>query len=197
MLRSHHRGPEGVFAAVEDQHAAVPAPGKERAAPGIQVRRVRGRTDVRALAQAAAQVKREVPMNRRSLTSVDTLAIAFATALLAPALAAARQSAQPAATAAAKTSTVPRMPDGRPDLQGVWDFRTITPMERPEVARHQGLLHRRGSGELRKGRESPPESRPDRSREGRPGLSGARRHSVQRVLVRPRQQDRRDASAPR
>jgi hypothetical protein len=71
-------------------------------------------------------------MNRRYLTSVDTLAIVFATALLAPALAAA-QSAQPAATTAAKTSSVPRMPDGRPDLQGVWDFRTITPMERPKA----------------------------------------------------------------
>ena len=28
--------------------------------------------------------------------------------------------------------TVPRTPDGQPDLQGVWDFRTITPLERPE-----------------------------------------------------------------
>ena len=27
---------------------------------------------------------------------------------------------------------VPRVASGRPDLQGVWDFRTITPMERPE-----------------------------------------------------------------
>ena len=24
----------------------------------------------------------------------------------------------------------PRTPDGQPDLQGVWDFRTITPLER-------------------------------------------------------------------
>src|SRR5262245_34043441 len=35
----------------------------------------------------------------------------------------------PATTAAA--STLPRTPDGKPDLQGVWDFRTITPLERP------------------------------------------------------------------
>jgi len=27
---------------------------------------------------------------------------------------------------------VPRISSGKPDLQGVWDFRTITPMERPE-----------------------------------------------------------------
>ncbi len=26
----------------------------------------------------------------------------------------------------------PRLADGRPDLQGVWDFRTLTPLERPE-----------------------------------------------------------------
>ena len=26
---------------------------------------------------------------------------------------------------------VPRMADGRPDLQGVWDFRSLTPLERP------------------------------------------------------------------
>jgi len=25
----------------------------------------------------------------------------------------------------------PRLPDGKPDLQGVWDFRTLTPLERP------------------------------------------------------------------
>ena len=28
--------------------------------------------------------------------------------------------------------TSPRTPDGRPDLHGVWDFRTVTPLERPE-----------------------------------------------------------------
>jgi len=27
--------------------------------------------------------------------------------------------------------TAPRTPDGKPDLQGIWDFRTVTPMERP------------------------------------------------------------------
>jgi hypothetical protein len=33
--------------------------------------------------------------------------------------------------ASSKPRKVPRTVDGRPDLQGVWDFRTITPLERP------------------------------------------------------------------
>ena len=37
----------------------------------------------------------------------------------------------PPATAA-QTSDVPRTPWGAPDLGGVWDFRTLTPLERPE-----------------------------------------------------------------
>ena len=36
--------------------------------------------------------------------------------------------------------TAPRTPDGQPDLQGVWDFRTITPLERPEELAGKELL---------------------------------------------------------
>ena len=32
----------------------------------------------------------------------------------------------------AAAQTMPRTPWGEPDLQGIWDFRTITPLERPE-----------------------------------------------------------------
>ena len=36
------------------------------------------------------------------------------------------------AAAGQSTADTPRTPDGHPDLQGVWDFRTITPLERPD-----------------------------------------------------------------
>ena len=38
------------------------------------------------------------------------------------------------------TSSIPRTPWGTPDLQGVWDFRTVTPMERPEELAGQEFL---------------------------------------------------------
>ena len=41
------------------------------------------------------------------------------------------QRAAPAATKPARTWTPARTPDGQFDLEGVWDFSTITPMERP------------------------------------------------------------------
>ena len=37
-----------------------------------------------------------------------------------------------AQTPAARKWTVPRLPDGRPDLQGTWTTQTFTPLQRPE-----------------------------------------------------------------
>ena len=34
----------------------------------------------------------------------------------------------------------PRLPDGRPDLQGVWDFRTMTPLQRPRMLADREFL---------------------------------------------------------
>ena len=43
-------------------------------------------------------------------------------------------------SAGAQSSDIPRGADGRPDLQGVWDFRTLTPLERPADQADQALL---------------------------------------------------------
>src|SRR5207302_3388341 len=68
-------------------------------------------------------------MNHRCLATIGGLISAMA--LLVPGLAAAQSNTNAATKAPSAASTVPRTPDGKPDLQGVWDFRTITPLERP------------------------------------------------------------------
>ena len=45
-----------------------------------------------------------------------------------------------AAAPGAAQEEVPRTPWGAPDLQGVWDFRTITPLQRPEELADQEFL---------------------------------------------------------
>ena len=49
---------------------------------------------------------------------------------------------------AAQTSEPSRLPDGRPDLQGVWDFRTLTPLQRPEDQGDKSVLTAEETAEL-------------------------------------------------
>src|SRR6059036_3090266 len=55
-----------------------------------------------------------------------TLAAACGLAVALAAAAPLAQAPRPAQAA------LPRTPDGHPDLQGIWDFRSATPLERPE-----------------------------------------------------------------
>ena len=71
--------------------------------------------------------------------SVSLVAIALIT--LAP-LAAAGQ------TDTSDAAATPRTPWGQPDLQGVWDFRTITPMQRPEEQADTAFITAEEAAEL-------------------------------------------------
>ncbi len=64
-------------------------------------------------------------------------------AIVAPAPGAAQ-----AQTAAADTPSPPRTPWGKPDLQGIWDFRAITPLERPRELAGKQLLTEKEAKEL-------------------------------------------------
>ena len=70
-------------------------------------------------------------MSRRLGVALATLATAIAVVALVPVPAVGQ-----APTAAGDTWIPPRTAWGEPDLQGIWDFRTITPLERPDE--HEG-----------------------------------------------------------
>jgi len=64
-------------------------------------------------------------MRTRILWAVVMTTAGLASTLLA-------QAQPPAPKAAAQAVPAPRTPWGHPDLQGTWDYRTITPLERPK-----------------------------------------------------------------
>ena len=68
-------------------------------------------------------------MSRRVLAATAAVVIAVAGAAAGQGAQVSSSDAKP--KVAAKPWTAPKTPWGHPDLQGVWDYRTITPLERP------------------------------------------------------------------
>ena len=70
-------------------------------------------------------------MRHRAVASFGVLLVAIAVTVVATRSVAGQAPASPAKPAAAKKWTVPRTPDGQPDLQGFWTNSTYVPLERP------------------------------------------------------------------
>ena len=88
-----------------------------------------------------------------------------------------------AAAQPAETAEAPRTPWGAPDLQGVWDFRSLTPLERPADLADRAFLTEEEAAELeqnalarneellnRPARRTTATSSVDRGEDGAPGF---------------------------
>src|ERR1700674_4501579 len=82
-------------------------------------------------------------MSQRFLTSMSVLAVGAAMSLSAVAVAGQTPTAAAKATTGAKTTkayTQPKTPWGDPDLQGIWNDATSTPLQRPARLGEKGVL---------------------------------------------------------
>ena len=70
-------------------------------------------------------------MRRACSMIAPALVLGVALVFGLPAGAAAQSAAENPETTAAADWSLPRTPWGAPDLQGVWDYRTMTPLQRP------------------------------------------------------------------
>src|SRR5438874_12768490 len=109
---------------MEDRNAVVPAAGEERPDTGIQVRGICGRADVRPVSKNTAEPGTERRNRMRHLPMACT-------AMAGLFLSAAGPAAAQTAPSTAKAYKLARTADGHPDLQGMYDLATITPVERP------------------------------------------------------------------
>ena len=82
---------------------------------------------------------------------------------------------------ASRAWTVPRTPDGQPDLQGIWTNATLTPLERPRALADRAVPHRGRSG---RDRGQAAGARPRPTTPSRRGRCEGRRRQLQPVLVR-------------
>jgi hypothetical protein len=97
-------------------------------------------------------------MKRRVFSSIGVLGVGMALLSLASVPAAGQA---PTKAQTGKSYRAPRTPDGKPDLQGVWDYRTATPLERPNGVADKEVYNEEESAELSKAAASRNQDRRD------------------------------------
>src|SRR5262249_7388469 len=124
-VRGDHRRSRGVHAAVENPVSAVPPDGAEHATGRGQVGAVPRGAPVREISQAGW--RREM-MRRLAVVAVCLVSLSLVAGAQGPS-AAAKQSARATPTTGKARATA-RTPWGDPDLQGIWNDATSTPLQR-------------------------------------------------------------------
>jgi hypothetical protein len=76
--------------------------------------------------------------------------LAAAVLVASPVFAQAQKAAPKTGSAGAAKTWTKRTPDGQPDLQGVWDYATITPFERPKQVGDKAFLSEQEAAEFEK-----------------------------------------------
>jgi len=76
-------------------------------------------------------MRSETMKNHRHAASSYAIAVAIAASFTVAGTATAQTDQARRTQPTAKPSQIPRLPDGRPDLQGVWNFASATPLQRP------------------------------------------------------------------
>ncbi len=80
-------------------------------------------------------------MRQRLSAGVGVMAVVFVQVIFWTGQSTSAQGGQQAApSSAARTWSPARLADGHPDLQGMWDFRTVTPLERPAEFANKAVL---------------------------------------------------------
>jgi hypothetical protein len=107
-------------------------------------------------------------MRQRLFASVGVLTVLSLTAMYP----AAQSSARGTTGSAVKKTAVPRAPDGKPDLQGIWDFRTVTPLERPAEFAGKATLTEAEAAEFERKAVAARNADENREKTGRGNVNG-------------------------
>ena len=91
---------------------------------------------------------------------ITRLFAAIALAALAGLVPARAQAPQHGAGSHGTAAGLPRTPDGRPDLQGTWDYRTLTPLERPAQFAGKAFFTEEEAAAYERRAEERPDGRP-------------------------------------